>query len=408
MNWLAGLVSLFFITPVFALGLGEIEGRAIIGSPLHVTIPILGFQGDAGLAACASLLPEGDDEEYGGIRIKVEGSRIHLSTARALTQPILQFRIRLGCSSAYERSFVVLPSPAQGAETTSSSSTALPAPSHNNLFSTLRQIGPTSPRQRSIVLMSSTSLRMLARQRYPGDADARVDFIRRVAQANPDLFSIEDAAFDQRLALGTRLLMPESLPIPPHLDSDSTRTVADSRARPPRHKMPGSPPTAKMKHEFGTARGRLIVGAAGLSAADEPNAAKLSESVNRLIGMMNEQILVQITMIKRIETAEGELAELKRQARTDKVRTAQLESEVRAVREVADRNGAVQLLLAILLGGVVGAWALSWGLRRKAEAAQLPTTTIPPAEISTSTMATRSIPSAFDGLMDSREDILPP
>ncbi len=408
MHWLLALPALFFMTPVFALGLGEIEGRAIVGRALQVQIPILGFQGDKELVACVSLTPESDDEDTRGIRMKVEGDRIYLSTVRMLTQPIIQFRIRLGCSYAIERSFMVLPLLAQHTDSVPTPKTRALESGHNPQPATLPPAVPKTSGQRSIVLMSNTSLRMLSRQRYPSDADARVRFIRSVAAANADLFGSEDVAFDQRLALGTRLVIPQDLPIPQPSGRASTSTVAGSTERPLRHNTPEASVTVKAKQALGVRSGRLIVGAEGLPAAGGPNVAELSKFVDQLIEMMNEQVLLQITMVKRIESAETELADLKRQLRAEKARATQTESEVRALREAAERRGVIELVLAVLLGGVAGAWLLSWMLRHRAEAEKRPVVIVPPARTMSPKKDAQRIPSVFDELPDSREDILPP
>jgi hypothetical protein len=390
MNRIAALVAFFCMSPVFALGLGEVEGSAVIGRPLRVTIPLLGSQGDTGQTACTSLLHEGDADTHEGIRIKVVGDRIHLSTTQALTQPIIRFRIRLGCSGPFERSFVVLSDPAKSVVSVPSAASVAPAPVAGDMPAVLPRAEPAASGQRSIVLMSSTSLRMLSRQRYPGDSSLRVSFIRQLAAANPDLFASEEAAFDQRLAAGTRLLMPVGLPAP--------QRAASARAV-----------SAKPGPETGTGRGRLIVGAAGLSAAGGPSTAELSESIDRMIEVMNQQIMVQIALTERIKTTEAELAELKRQVGAEKARTAQREAELKLVREAAERNGVIQWLLVILLGGVAGAWVLGWMSRRKTAAAMLP---VAAAVSSAPTLVPRNharpMPQASADPLDQRDDILPP
>lgn len=434
MRYLLPALAAFFCTgSVFALGLGEVEGRAIIGRPLQVSIPILGLQGDPRQSACTSLLPEGDDDGQGSIRLKVEGDRVHLSTARALNQPVLQFRIRMGCSGSIERSFVILPDAAQSAapvpvlpvraETpaTAGGDAASAAPQ------TAAQVVTDGAAQRSIVLMSSTSLRMLSRQRYPGDSDVRVNFIRRVAAANPDLFASEDAAFDQRLAAGTRLLLPSGLPAPQRAESTATSSGGGSRSGAMRREVTAAPSgSAKPKREPARGRDRLLVGAAGLSAVKGPSTAELNESIDRLIEVMNQQIMVQMAMTERIKVVEAELAELKRQAVAEKHRAAQLEAELKAVRESVERKDTIQLVLLILLAGMAGAWALNWMSRRKAGAAAFSvyggsadtspwfssrrenSFGVSPAPTPAVKSQVQTMPSAFDAAEDRREDIFPP
>lgn len=432
MRYLLPALAAFFCTgSVFALGLGEVEGRAIIGRPLQVSIPILGLQGDPRQSACTSLLPEGDDDGQGSIRIKVEGDRVHLSTARALNQPVLQFRIRMGCSGSIERSFVILPDPAQSAAPVLPVRAETPATASGEAASAapqaVAQVVADGAAQRSIVLMSSTSLRMLSRQRYPGDSDVRVNFIRRVAAANPDVFASEDAAFDQRLAAGTRLLLPPGLPAPRRAESAATSSGGGSRPGATRREATAAPSGgAQPKQEPARGRDRLLVGAAGLSTVKGPSTAELNESIDRLIEVMNQQIMVQMAMTERIKVVETELAELKRQAVAEKHRAAQLESELKAVRESVERKDTIQLVLLILLAGMAGAWALNWMSRRKAGAAAFAFDSgdadtsagltprrensfgVSPAPTPGARSQTQTMPSAFDAGDDGREDIFPP
>ena len=157
----------------------------------------------------------------------------------------------------------------------------------------------------------------------------------------------------------------------------------------------------------GAGRGRLIVGSAGLSAAAGPSAAELNESIDRLVEVMNQQIMVQIAMTERLKAVESELVELKRQVAAEKLRTAKLESDLKAQREAVERSGTIQLLLAILLGGVGGAWTLSRISRRKESAAVIPLGAVSPAPTSEARPAAPPMPSVFEDIPDEREEILP-
>lgn len=409
MYWLAALAAFSCASSVFALGLGEVEGRAVIGQRLNIAIPILGDLDNAVQTGCATVLPGSDDDGRDMIRIRVEGDRMHLSTSLGLTQPVLQFRVRVGCGSSYERSFVVLSEP-PGTSTPVAVSlpTAHTAPREE--VATLPvspQAAPLASAQPAIVLASSTSLRMLSRQRYPGDSRARVRFIRQLAAANPELFASEEAAFDQRLAAGTRLLTPPHLPALPRAGAAATRARSGPGSGATRS-APAAPLAGDRPGKAtGTGRGRLIVGSAGLSAAAGPSAAELNESIDRLVEVMNQQIMVQIAMTERLKAVESELVELKRQVAAEKLRTAKLESDLKAQREAVERSGTIQLLLAILLGGVGGAWTLSRISRRKESAAVIPLGAVSPAPTSEARPAAPPMPSVFEDIPDEREEILP-
>jgi len=410
MYWLAALAAFSCAGSVFALGLGEVEGRAIVGQRLNITIPILGDIDNSAQADCAAVLPVGDDDGRDRIRIKVEGDRVSLSTALGLTQPILQFRIRLGCGGSFERGFVVLPEPPGTRVPVNLPRSAASPRATVDTPPVLPKSAPLASGQPSIVLASTTTLRMLSRQRYPGDSRARVRFIRQLAAANTDLFASEQAAFDQRLAEGTRLLMPPGLPA-----LSSAKPVAASArigtASVASRRVTAQPLAGERQGQgqgVRTGRGRLIVGAVGLSAAAGPSASELNESIDRLVEVMNQQVMVQIAMTERVKAVEAELAELKSQFGAEKARTAKLESALKAEREAVERGGTIQLMLLILLGGLAGAWTLSWMSRRKESAAVIPLATVSPEPTSEAGLAAPAMPSVFQDMSDEREEILPP
>lgn len=400
--WLTAVVVFFCTSSALALGLGDIQGRAVIGRPLSMTIPILGTRFDARQDACATLLPDGDEENHASIRIRLDGADLQLSTTRALNQPILQFRIRLGCSDSVERSFVVLADP-PGSDVPATPA-ATPTPVAENVTPpSVAEIAPPVPGTSKLVLASSTSLRMLSRQRYPADSRTRVSFIRRLAAANPALFASPDDAFDQVLPAGTSLAVPAGVP-EPHTFGRTASAAAVGRRTDfvaPRQ-APAVAAAAPSRPASGAGRGRLIIGAGGLSAASAPTAAELNESIDRLTEVLNQQVMVQIAATHRLKAVEAELAELKSQASAERRRVAQLESDLKTVRETAERSGAIQLVLAILLGGAAGAAGLNWVARRR-KASELAAAAVPPALTIEPERPVQAMPSAF-GL----DDLLPP
>lgn len=405
--WLSALVAFFCTGSALALGLGEVEGRAVIGRPLQLAIAILGTADDAVPGYCANLLPEGEAEGRDSIRIKVVGDRIYLTTLRGVTQPILQFRIRLGCSAPIERSFTVLSDPPQSAATLPVVGSA-PAAALVAGPPALPPAKPTTSGESSTVLTSATTLRLLSRQRYPGNSRLRVNFIRKLAAANPELFASEDAAFDQRLAAGTRLLLPADLPAPQPASATRAAKPGSRAGVPPRAASASSAGGGK-KQPSDAGRGRLIVGAAGLSTKGGPSAAEVNQSIDRLIEVMNQQVTVQMALTERIKAAEADVVELKRLVQAEKLRTAQLAAELEAAREQVERGDTTQLVLSILLAGVVGGWLLNWTARRKASTTELPTfAAVAPAPTPEPRTRPQAMPSVFDDLTDARDDILPP
>lgn len=408
MYWLAAVAAFSCASSVFALGLGEVEGRAVIGQRLNIAIPILGDLDKSAQTGCTTVLPGSDDDGRDRIRVRVEGDRMHLSTSLGLTQPVLQFRIRVGCGSGFERSFVVLPDPPGATVAVSLPKADTVLREEVDMPAVLPQRERLTSAQPGIVLASAISLRMLSRQRYPEDSRARVRFIRQLAAANSELFASEEAAFDQRLAAGTRLLMPPDLPALPRARAVATKARSGPESGAMRS-APAAPVTGgRPGKATGAGRGRLTVGSAGLSAAAGPSAAEQNESIDRLVEVMNQQVMVQIAMTERVKAVEAELAELKHRVAVEKVRTAKLESDLKAEREAVERSGTIQLLLLILLGGLAGAWTLSWISRRKQSAAVIPLAAVSPGPASDARPAAPPMPSVFEDIPDEREEILPP
>jgi hypothetical protein len=245
-----------------------------------------------------------------------------LITSRdTLSLPISQFELNIGCGSQFNRHYRLLPL-APGAATP-----AEIAPALGNATAT------PSP-SAELVVDQPTTLRLISRRRYPGNAGARVRFIQRTAAVNPQLFHSSQTAFDQPLTVGTRLQLPP------------TRSAAVG-ARP--RLLPKVPPAA---------RERLVIGHS--DSLPPPTAAELDARMSRLIDIMNEQLLVQISMIERINQLESDIAAAKHLGTTQAALNQKLEQDVRQLKDEQAQQSIIQLVLAILLGGFAGAAFLLW------------------------------------------------
>lgn len=344
---LLGLLCLSFSIPAFALGLGGIQGRAIIGRPLHVEIPIIGAEGMGEQALCARLIPEGEDADLVNITLRVERRKLYLSSTRGITQPVFRFRIRMGCPAFLEESYVVLADPPES-----------PANSASSGFAPARNPGVADAVDRYTV-QAATTLRLISRQRYPGNSSDRVRFIKRVAAANPELFDSEARAYDQALASGTELRMPDGLP---KLTRPKEQPM-NSRAVEPVERSRGK--TAEKSAPVETkGKGRLVISGGTPAAGRGPSTAELSESLDRLTEAMNEQVKIELATIERLKVLENELLEFKRQAAAERAAMARLEVELKLMREQADRDSTTKLVLFILLGGLISAIGLRWMMDR--------------------------------------------
>lgn len=70
-------------------------------------------------------------------------------------------------------------------------------------------VEPSRPApQAELIVGSRNTLRLISRERFPGNVASRVKFIALMAKANPEIFPDARHAADQRLPTGTRLRVP--------------------------------------------------------------------------------------------------------------------------------------------------------------------------------------------------------
>lgn len=352
---LLGGLFLLHATTAHALGLGEVQGSTQIGQPLAIQIPLLGSESRRLEASCVSLLPLAAD---GGVERALVSSRISVVASNAstslsivsrerLSQPVIGFQIRIGCGFQLTRDYQLLPgppvSPTASAEPSAPVVPVMQAMPAMPAMPAVPVVSRTPDSTDEQLIERATTLRLLSRQRYPGDSSARVRFIHRVAKANPELFTDVDAAFDQSLAAGARLRLPRNL------------APATSRAAPPAPPKLSLPRAASAPGKGG---GRLIIGTSDSLPA--PTAAELEASMDRLIDVMNEQMKVQISMAERLQRLESEIETAKRNVTMQQATNRKLEDDIRQLRDGQTQASYIQLVLAILLGGFAGAAALRW------------------------------------------------
>jgi hypothetical protein len=164
-------------------------------------------QGEAApAAACVRLAQseQGSDPQFfpRNARVTVlSGSRPHVRivSSEAVTEPMLEFRLMLGCDTIIARDFLLL----------ADRSDALPAsaptpPATKRARSDISvETAPASPRRsillppapiegQRLLLPTATSLNLIARQLFPDNRERRDEYRRQIAKANPTLFSPSD------------------------------------------------------------------------------------------------------------------------------------------------------------------------------------------------------------------------
>lgn len=366
------LLPMLFSAPAGAASLGEPGGRVVLGQPLSLRIPVIDYEAASLAANCIRIQAApgtAADVSLASASARFERGAVIVTSRFPVAQPILSFQVRLDCGLGTTREYHLLPELPRIAEERAPQ----PAPSLPHVTPESARGGqPADARQ---TVAQATTLRLMSRQRFPGNSRARVDFIRRVAAANPEVFASIAAAYDQPLAPGLALRMPQ-LPTYPE-------------KAPPRPKLP----------EVSRGKGRLVI---GTEAPATRKVAELESDIERLASLMNEQVQVQIGMVQRLKAMEADAELVKRAFVEQQATNRRLEEQLRELREEQRRASYIQIVLMILLSGFALAVVLMWRGRTKAS---------PPldAEISyRPAPAAYKPPAKKDELQSIFDDLLPP
>jgi hypothetical protein len=326
-----------------AAGLGDIAGEVSFGQPLAIRVPLIGIDGRKLNKDCVRLTPvpgESPDEQLTSAWITIAPGSLAIASRQIVTQPVIGFRVQIDCGIKLVRDYRVLPL----IPDTKTDGVAIPVMPSLSAASLLPE--QSIPRQTvatDFTVTEQTTLRLLSRKRYPTNSTARVAFIRQVALANPEIFATVKTAFDQTLPAGL------SLKIPTKKLSGIAATANVAK--------PTSVQRPVLSQPSSTGKGRLIIGGSALPVR---STSELDADIDRLVGIMNEQIQVQISMAKRLNYLEAEVNQAKQSAGIQRSVTERLDADVRELRETQRINSYIQLLLAVLLGGFAVAAVLLW------------------------------------------------
>lgn len=324
--------------PAGAASLGEASGRVVLGQPLNLRIPVIGYEAASLAANCIGIQPAPGttaDASLASTSARYERGAVILTSRFPVAQPIFSFQVRLECGLGTVREYHLLPElPRIADERLPQPPAALPLA----VAESGRGVPSADTRQ---TVAQATTLRLMSRQRYPGNSRARVDFIRRVAAANPEVFASIAAAYDQPLAPGVALRMP-SLPAYPEMALVRPKPAKESRSQ-----------------------GRLVI---GTEAPATRKVAELESDIERLASLMNEQVQVQISMAQRLKAMEADAELVKRAFIEQQATNRRLEEQLRELREEQRRSSYIQILLMILLSGFAVAAVLMWRGRSRVRA----------------------------------------
>lgn len=366
MHFIIALALAAAASTTYAVGLGAPIGTPLLGKPLHLDIPLTGHSGAPPGSECFSLAPtaEAGDElyfpraarAYGETR---QGKRMVVVVAPTITQPVVQFRLSIGCGFGFARDFLLLTDlPTLEAPATED------APAQ--LISAPQLPTDVAPRPRTAPvavevqrLPQDTTLEALARDRYPSQPKAREKFKRMMHAANSEMIRAGERSDSQLLPRGTELIIPMGLPERrrgPYAEPTRMKPATPQTSTSPSGATPAAaPPSLDAGAKRKAPKDRLIVGA---DAALPMKAAEIGGLLDRLIVVSAEHAKAEEELTERIARVQGAFAEVKQYALQMEARLRELEE----ARKEAERKSEVaqtwQVLVAILLGGILGAGIL--------------------------------------------------
>ncbi|MES2888734.1 MAG: hypothetical protein V4739_12085, partial [Pseudomonadota bacterium] len=105
----------------WALSVGTVNDQTVLGSPLRVSVPVLGAEGDRRLPAsdCVKARVQAGDNLVPpkSVRTRVERAqgdasyRVHITTDIGIIEPVVTVSLSVGCDSSVSRQFVLFIDP---------------------------------------------------------------------------------------------------------------------------------------------------------------------------------------------------------------------------------------------------------------------------------------------------------
>lgn len=109
------LLSLCAVSPALAIGLGDLSVRSFLGQPLHATVEVLGAPATLEVDCMSLRASDGGMAPPEQVRFRIErkgdNALLHITTPRAVNDPIAQFVLVSDCEGRLQREYVVLLDP---------------------------------------------------------------------------------------------------------------------------------------------------------------------------------------------------------------------------------------------------------------------------------------------------------
>jgi hypothetical protein len=405
-----------------ALGLGAPLNTPVIGQALRLEIPVSLVPGERPPAAdCVrmTLPPDSPDRQFfpRNVRVSLDTSKpgavkVVIVSPLAVTEPIIEFRLVVGCQNELAKDFLVLtsvPEPLTSGTTkttgaSSSATTAAPvitatagsepampqqasapvtglphaaASAQTSHAAPVRAPAPTpatAASVQSLRLTQNTNLNALARIRYPSSQATRDEYRRLMGLANPELFAGKSQIGSIPLPAGTVLTIPPNLPPPENEKKAEQETPAAAVPKPakpvPAEKSGNGGDTAATPR-----KDRLVIGGDSLRAVKPLNPRELASAIERMERMVEDQGRTEVELSENLKTLSAAFIEVKDYLVALEAKTRQLEAEQKQQQLKADARpepkslGMFELLALILAGGAVGAGLL--GLQHRLQLKRL-------------------------------------
>jgi len=403
-KYLAGMLVLLSPLLGLALEIGTPTSVPVLSQPLRLEIPlgIIPAGATAPQSDCVRLTPRSDDSENnffpGDMRAVIEARQggaatLVITSAKAISNPVVGFRVRIGCEAGVSRDFILLASPreivapvkpqpiqqvAQSAPSTQSAQPSVTSGTTQATSSIAETAQSPAGQGNEMVVSRNTTLNKLARARYPSSLETRDEYRRLMALANPNLFAGADQVGSVPIPAGTVLKIPSGLPkteakvrkearakavaeLPQAVGSAKAEAAGKAtEAQLPRTSMPAE----TVLKSPGKKSDRLVIGGGHKEGrASALSQQELAQSLGHLEQMMSEKSRSDVEMSETLKSLANSFGEVKNylQGVDERVKRAEVE-QVRAQAELQQLRlrlrksfGLIELLAAVIGGGAVGA-----------------------------------------------------
>lgn len=369
--------ALCLVAPANAMGLGEPLAAPVAGQPLRVEIPLFLGPGEAlPRLECVRLHPVGNatDPQFFPRNARVaihaaDRTLVRIASSEAVTEPMLEFRVSLGCDSIVARDFLLLAdAPRDPRLEAAPPRKTADVRTDISIEAAIKPVAPNrSPSPVAVVqggvmrLATASSLNALARARYPDSLPMRDEFRRLMAEANPDVFSGVKHVGAVALKANTLLVVPPQLPgearglatpqavasvrtsglvkVAATLDSIAPASVTPRAARPD----------------------RLMVGAPAVRQPAAMSAREVAGAIDRIERMVEDQGRTELELVGSLDTVNNAFVEMKDFVQMLDSDQRQLQRAQKALESRFEKLpepkslGLLDLLGLILVSGGIGA-----------------------------------------------------